>query len=165
MGLTMRFLLAVFCGTVLLCPPARADEASKNAKVEELLKASNVDRMMEQMTDQMKAMTASQFNSMNLSAEERKTTQDMQDRIVALVVERWGKMRPMLVKVYADTYTEEEVDGILAFYKSPAGQAMLQKMPALMQRSMAVGQQMVADLMPEIQKMAAETAEKMKQKK
>jgi len=161
----MRLLVAVFCGTVLLWTPARADEASKNAKIEELLKLSNVDRMMSQMTDQMKAMTSAQFNGMNLSAEDRKASQEMQDRIVALIVERWGKMKPMLVKAYADTYTEEEVDGILTFYRSPAGQAMLQKMPALMQRSMALGQQMIAELMPEIQKMTAEAAEKLKQKK
>jgi hypothetical protein len=74
-----------------------------------------------------------------------------------------GKMKTMLVQVYADTYTEEEVDGILAFYKSPAGQAMLQKMPQLMQRSMAVSQQLMSDLMPEIQKMAKEAGEKAKQ--
>lgn len=165
MGFTMRLLVAVFCGTVLLWAPARADEASKNAKIEELLKLSNVDRMMSQMTDQMKAMTSAQFNGMNLSAEDRKAAQEMQDRIVALIVEHWGKMKPMLVKAYADTYTEEEVDGILTFYRSPAGQAMLQKMPALMQRSMALGQQMIAELMPEIQKMTAEAAEKLKQKK
>jgi hypothetical protein len=40
---------------------------------------------------------------------------------------------------------------------------MLQKMPQLMQRSMAVSQQLMSDLMPEIQKMAKEAGEKAKQ--
>ena len=43
MGLTMRLLLAVFSAALLLWTPARADEAAKNAKIEELMKVSNVD--------------------------------------------------------------------------------------------------------------------------
>jgi hypothetical protein len=48
----------------------------------------------------------------------------MQERLTALVAEHLNKAKPALVKIYADTYTEEELDGILAFYKSPAGEAV-----------------------------------------
>ncbi|HEY1207044.1 MAG: DUF2059 domain-containing protein [Bryobacteraceae bacterium] len=159
----MRLLCAVFSAALLLSIPARADDATKKAKIEELMKASNVDQVMKQVFDQMRGVASAQFNKTDMSADARKAFAETQDRVMALVEERMGKMKTMLVQVYADTYTEEEVDGILAFYKSPAGQAMLQKMPQLMQRSMAVSQQLMSDLMPEIQKMAKEAGEKAKQ--
>ena len=43
---------------------------------------------------------------------------------MALVVASLNKTKPALAKVYTDTYTEEEIDGILAFYKSPAGKVL-----------------------------------------
>ena len=36
-------------------------------------------------------------------------------------------MGPDLVKLYSDAYSENELDGILAFYRTPAGRAMLAK--------------------------------------
>jgi len=33
-------------------------------------------------------------------------------------------------------FSEEEIDGIISFYKSPAGKAMIEKSPLLMQRVM-----------------------------
>jgi uncharacterized protein len=67
-----------------------------------------------------------------------------------------------LAKVYTDTYTEEEIDGILAFYKSPAGKAFIQKMPEVMQRSMPVMMQMMSDLQPQIKTMMEGMKEKSK---
>lgn len=162
----MRLLFAVFSAAVLLWTPARADDATRKAKAEELLKVSNADQMMKQVFDQMraqvKAIEAAQAGKTDIPADARKASEEIGDRIMALTEERLGKMQIMLVQVYADTYTEEEIDGILGFYKSPAGQAMLRKMPVLMQRSMALGQQLMGDLMPEIQKMTQETQEKLK---
>ncbi len=101
---------------------------------------------------------------MKMSDQDRKDAAGMQARMLSLLQDRIAKMKPMFVKIYADTYTEEELDGIVAFYKGPAGQAMLLKMPILIQRSMAMSQQMMSDLMPEIQKMAEEEAAKRKDK-
>jgi len=161
----MKLLFAVCCTAALLWTPARADEATKNAKVEELLKLSKADQMMTQIADQMKAMSAAQLGKTDMSPEARKAADEMTNKITALIRERWDKMRPQFVKVYADTYTEEELDGIVAFYKSPAGQAMLTKMPDLMKRSMALAQEMVSDVAPEVQKIATEAAAKANQQK
>jgi hypothetical protein len=50
----------------------------------------------------------------------------------------WEKLRPAYVDLYAAAYSEEEVDGILAFYKSPVGQALLAKTPELITKSSAI---------------------------
>lgn len=48
-------------------------------------------------------------------------------RLEALV----QKMREMQMALYAKIYTAEELEGILAFYQSSSGKAMLAKMPAV----------------------------------
>jgi len=40
------------------------------------------------------------------------------------------------VKAYAETFTEAEIAGAVEFYKSPAGQAILDKITQLLQKTM-----------------------------
>jgi len=73
-------------------------------------------------------------------------------------------MKPVYIKLYDETLTEEEVNGAVAFYKTPAGQALLNKMPLLMQKSMVVMQEMLGEMIPEFTKMGEELTKKYKQK-
>jgi len=154
--------VALITGVTLLwcASPLLADEASKSAKAEALLQLMQGDQMMKTMEPMMKGMMAQA--SQNMSAEQSAKAGEMQEKIMALAVAGFNKAKPALVKVYTDTYTEEDLDGILAFYKSPAGKAFLQKMPEVMQRSMPVMMQMMADLQPEITKMIEGLKEKSK---
>lgn len=73
---------------------------------------------------------------------------------------QWAQLRPLFVQIYQTNFTQEEIDGQIAFYRSPTGAAVVQKMPAVMQATMGAMQQRMAVLMPKlqavIQKAAAE---------
>jgi hypothetical protein len=71
-------------------------------------------------------------------------------------------MEPEYARLYAEVYNDEEIAGILAFYKSAAGQAFVKKMPLLMSKSIEMAQRQMADLMPEIQRIADEAARQSK---
>jgi hypothetical protein len=71
-------------------------------------------------------------------------------------------MKPEYVRLYDEVYSDEEITGILAFYKSAAGQALIRKMPLLMTKSMEISQRHLSGLMPEIQRITKEAAEKSK---
>jgi hypothetical protein len=150
-------VITLAAGMILLWSPASAlaDDASKNAKIEEMMQLTHVDRMLTQMLPQMQSVVKAQMAQADLTPEQRQQAEAMQQKMMALIAERlsWEKAKPAYIKIYADTFTEGEIDGILAFYKSPAGQAMLDKMPQLMQKSMEVGQQLMGDVMPEITQM------------
>jgi uncharacterized protein len=147
---------------ILWCAiPGLADEASKTAKAEELLQMTQSGQMM-RMLEPMKGLFSSQMGKTDMPAEERAKAGEMQEKLMALVLDRMSKAKPALAKIYTDTYTEEEIDGILAFYKSPAGRAMLQKMPEVMQRTMPLMIQMMGDLQPEMKKMIEEMKQKSK---
>jgi hypothetical protein len=59
-----------------------------------------------------------------------------------------------------EVFTEDELDGILAFYQSSAGKAMLQKSPQLMMRMMGAAQQQTADVTAEIKRITEEVGAK-----
>jgi hypothetical protein len=146
--------------TLLWCaPPLRADEASKSAKAEELLQLTQGDQMV-RMMEMMKGMMAQADKDM--PSEQRAKVGEMQGKMMELVAVSLSKAKPALAKVYADTYTEEEIDGILAFYKSPAGKALLQKMPEVMQRLTPVMMRMMGDLQPQMKTMMEGMKEKSK---
>ena len=46
-------------------------------------------------------------------------------------------IRMITLRVYQATYTQDEVDGLIAFYKTPAGQALISKSPLMMQNMMS----------------------------
>ena len=62
-------------------------------------------------------------------------------------------MKPEFIKLYDDTYTEDEISGILLFYQSAPGQAMLAKSPVLMANTMALIQKRMAEIKPELDEM------------
>ena len=62
----------------------------------------------------------------------------------------WQRMKPLYVQLYQDTFEQDEVDGLLAFYTSPTGQAFLNKMPVVMQKSMALSQSLMQSALPKM---------------
>jgi len=122
-------------------------------------------KMIPKMSAGMTAQTLSQLPP--AKAEQFKArSQKIQEKTMALVHEEmsWEKMKGPMAQVYAESLTPEEVQGMIAFYKSPAGQAFLDKQPVIMQKSMALSQKMMMGLMPKLQAMIqAETAEMMKE--
>src|SRR5579864_1634581 len=138
-------------------PFAVAQEPAKEAKIERLLTAMNADAMIDQMFEQIKAMTASQIPP-GATAEQAAQARQIQSKILDLVKARisWEKMRPQYVKLYSETFSDEEISGMLGFYQSPAGRAMLAKMPTLTTKIMQIAQAQMTDLMPEIQRITRE---------
>lgn len=153
----------VLAGTLLWNPAsALADEAGKAAKIEEMMLLTHADRMTTQLPDQVRSMLTDQLTKTDMPAEARQASEELLGKLMDMVADRmsWAKIKPAFMRIYAETFSEDDIDGILAFYKSPAGQAMLEKMPQLIQKSMAVGQQVMSDVMPEIQRIMAETKQK-----
>jgi len=163
----MKALLISTCLSLVTFPLlARADEASKLTKIEEMLVLTHADQVVQQVTAQMQPMMAQQMKQLNLPEDARPAVEEMQKKMMDWVSTKlsWEKMKPVYIKLYDETLTEEEVNGAVAFYKTPAGQALLNKMPLLMQKTMVVMQDMLGEMIPEFAKMGEELAKKYKQK-
>jgi hypothetical protein len=140
---------------------ASAQEPTKEAKITRLLALMKAEALADQVFERMKAETAT-MSTADATEKERAHAQEIQAKIMDLVKDRmsWEKMRPVYVKMYSETFSGEEIDGMLAFYQSPAGQAVLEKMPQLVSRIMALAQSQMASLMPEIERLVKEQVKK-----
>lgn len=74
----------------------------------------------------------------------------------------WDKLEPMYVRLYKETFSQEEIAGMLSFYQTPSGQAVISKMPSLVQKSMGEMQKTVAEATPKMQKIQADFVAEMK---
>jgi len=83
------------------------------------------------------------------------------EKTAALMTEAmsWDNMKDEYTAIYTDVFTEEELTGLVSFYKSPIGQKFVAKQPELMQRSMQISQKLMAGLMPKIKALKKETGE------
>lgn len=65
----------------------------------------------------------------------------------------WDLLKDKMAVIYAEEFTEDELNQISVFYSSPIGQKVSSKLPALMQRGMMVGQNAVAEHKGELTQM------------
>lgn len=158
---------------LLLClataPALRADDASKKAKAEELIEITKINQISEQMVQQvisrMRSAAAQQTAARSVTPAQQKAISDYIDQLqsIARNAVAWDKIKTSIVQNYTDAYTEPELDGILAFYHSPSGKALLAKSPELMTRTMQTVQMQMASAQPLMRQANADFTKKMKE--
>lgn len=145
---------------LLLCLPlaARADEASHKAKAEELVTVLHLDRaaaaVSENALSQTQAITSQHYGG-KVPPAASENLADFQKKLKALLEPElgWEAVKPQFVKFVEDSFAEDQLDGILAFYKSPAGKALVEKMPTVQQEIQQLIQAKVQKLQPQVRTM------------
>lgn len=138
---------------------AHADDASKMAKIHEFFKVAKIDQLtnqtMQRISDQMKSGVIERMFGVKLTAEQQQKANELSDKMMKILSSElsWDTLEPEYAKMYADAYTEQQIDDLIAFYKSPTGQIMVEKTPILMQQANALAEQRVASAMPQIQQL------------
>jgi hypothetical protein len=66
-----------------------------------------------------------------------------------------GEFEAQILELYAKTFSEEELRGLIDFYKSPLGVKALEKMPVLMRQGMGVGERLAQKHSAELKEMLA----------
>jgi len=146
-----------------LATPVFAAEPSE-ASIQELLQLTNASRLMEASAAQVDAALQSSMQAVlkdqAITPEVQALLDEMRQKAVALVRRelRWEVFEPQLIDIYRRSFTQEEMDGMLDFYRSPAGRAVVAKLPLVMQSSMHAMQQVMERLTPELAKLQQETA-------
>jgi hypothetical protein len=145
-------------GLVMAVAPvgARADDASKAAKVKELFVVMHVDhsldRMRSAMEQQVQATAKNASGAETLTPEKTKIQKEYVDNSMKVVDASfgWPVLEPAFIKLYSDTYTEAELDGMLVFYRSATGQAVLAKSPQISAGVMEIVHARMTDFQPKM---------------
>ncbi len=155
--------LTFLCGlTVVSLPAAPPTDQS----IEQLLRVMQVEKMFDQMMSQMNsAMRTGMEQGLQESLKGKAPTPGQQAQIDAFqkkfsaVIKdelSYPKLKDVYVQVYRETFTQDEINSIVAFYGSPAGQAMVQKTPVAMQKAGALMQDRIGPMTQKLQGMMQE---------
>ncbi|HEY4381051.1 MAG TPA: DUF2059 domain-containing protein [Acidobacteriaceae bacterium] len=152
-------LLLVFALTVPVA--ARADDASHRAKAKELMTLLKTEHMVIQISDAIRKQVsdaAAQVVGPDASPERKAKYDDFMKQAGQAVDEQlsWKTMEGPFTDIYVKTFTEEELDSIIAFYKSPAGTTLLEKMPSVNDQVSRYGQSKMVTLQPQLKQLYAE---------
>ena len=122
------------------------------------------DNMQTQINLQMNNIIQKALKGKTPTAKQQKAISTMKNRVMALMQKdfAWEKLEKMYIRLYKESFTEEEVSGMLSFYKTTAGKAAINKMPVLMQKSMQEIQGMISESIPQMQKIENNVAAEMK---
>jgi hypothetical protein len=157
-----RFTLLL---VLVLCLPltVRADEASRRVKAQELVTLLRLDTLMQQMMDTVQKQTSAMALQSSRSArtpQQQARLDDFNKKVFALIESRmgWQAMEPDILDLYARNFTDEELDAMLVFYKSPAGVAVIAKTPTITAQSSQMAMERMTKLMPELNQMVQDFA-------
>lgn len=130
-------------GLALLGTAAHAAPPS-NATIEALLTAMHTEQVMQASFANMPMIARQAVDAATqgkpLSEAQHKQVQAAAARAIDIAREEfsWAQLQPLFLQIYRESFTDEEVAGLLAFYQSPAGMAFVEKTPVVMQKSAAI---------------------------
>jgi uncharacterized protein len=149
---------------LMLCTTAYgADTKPSEQSIKELLRVTEsrklLDSIMGQMDNFMKSSMQQAFKGRTMTPKEQKLIDDMQSKMIAIFKQEmnWEMLESLFTQIYRDSFTQQEVDGMLVFYKSPSGQAVIKKMPLVMQNTMTEMQKRMGPIYQKIATMTKET--------
>ena len=165
----MKKLIA-FVGMCLISVAALAETKPSDASLEELLTITESQKLVDGMWPQVEAMmnnAAKQaLGNTSLNGEQQKVMEGANSKMATVFKDEFSfeKMKPMMVSIYKESFSQDEVDSMIKFYKSKGGQAVIKKMPMVMQSTMSNVQAQMSNIMPKIQKIQQDAFEEIKAK-
>lgn len=153
-----------------------ADEASQRKAIDELFVQTNMENLLlnirgkiseqsKEMINQMLAQQLQGTQAKELNEAQKAAVQHFSSNISQVMDEMlaWDKYKELMAKVYLETFTEEEIVELTQFYKTPLGQKMLAKTPALTEASMRNVRALTEPMFPRMQQISETFAEEFAQ--
>jgi hypothetical protein len=139
-------------------PAAATGDAAHRAKAQEMMEqlhahqmvvqiSTNLNKQLDDAGDKAVATSPTPDNAAKLADFKKQAAQTIETEI------GWKVMQTGFTDVYAKNFTDAEVDAIVAFYKTPAGVALLTKMPAVNSQVDQFGTSRMDALKPKLQKL------------
>jgi uncharacterized protein len=160
MSNNFRRLAGLFVVLLLMAVPARAQSPSPEAMdaAKQLVETMNV-------SEHFKNLMPIIIKTMKPAIVQGRANVDRDfDAIVPAMMEvfqaRLGELSDAYVIIYASNFSPDELRAITAFYKTPAGQKILQKTPGIAAQTMTAGQKFGQSMAGEIQRRVLEELRK-----
>ncbi len=160
--------LALSAAALLSVPLAAQEARPTEASVRAVLAAGHLSATLgsygTQVEASMRSAVQHELAGQPLNAEQRTIMEHMEERMVALMREEmdWQRMEPRIIELYRSTFTQAEVNGMLKWYSSPTGKAVVGKLPLVTAQMADYAQQRVQELVPKLMQLQKETVAQLK---
>jgi uncharacterized protein len=160
-----RLIVIFALSTSIVCA---ADSPPTEASIKQLLELTNAHKLIDSTAAQMQAFMSQMMQQATqgrkISPEIQKDIDKRQSESMGIMKEMldWNKLEPMYVRIYQKSLTQQDVDGMIGFYKTASGQALINKMPVIMQNTLSEMQQVMAPLMQRMRQDQAVIAARVK---
>jgi hypothetical protein len=160
-----------FAANISYAQSQTAAGGASEASINELLAVTKARKLIDDMLPQLQGMMK---NAMQQTLQGQPPTKEQQaildkflNNVTATYAKEmsWEKMQPIYVRVYRTSFTQSEIDSMLAFYKSPGGRAVTDKMPVVMRNTMTEMQSMMGPMMKGLQADAEKMARELREQK
>lgn len=137
----------------------------KRTMVEEILTLTKAEDNLANARDQFLEMMSTQFQTIDVPEEFRERFNKHMNKMMEMALDEmsWKVMKKEYVEMYSDIFTQEELGGLIVFYRSPTGQALIGKLPELTARMMQVTQERMQRLMPRVMSMTEDFVAEMQE--
>lgn len=137
---------------------AMADARSHAAETEKFLYLVHADKLTVPVYAQVQQMFAQRFVETKADQSKQALLESYQAKANAELDKAvgWNKLKPEMVKLYVSNFTEQEMQELIAFYQSPLGQKVLQKMPVLTAQSAQITQSKIEAAAPAVNKLLSD---------
>jgi len=137
-------------------PVAAPVTPAKRAKAEQLLALLKLDTglqgMLSNTSRRIHSLAQEQAAQAGQTPDQQKLATDYTSKIDTMTTSAldYAKLRQPLADVYATNFTDSELDGIIAFYSSPAGKTFVDKTQVVGDQTNALFQGVLKDLQPKL---------------
>jgi hypothetical protein len=127
--------------------PSKADvpghiDAEKEANIRRLVELSGVKSNMASSVAAMSTMIRASLEKAGMNNEKARTFSDLVlAKMQGKMASRFDSLLEMLMPIYDKYYTNEDLEGLIAFYGSPLGKKLLKSMPEVLRESQTAGYQ------------------------
>ena len=153
-----RYVFLVAFALIMFITYAYAGKDMRTQLAEELLVLTGAKENIERYSDIIRQVQMDQLKNISIPGEESKEIIALQEKITKMIKKEmsWNNLKKDYIDIYAETFAEEELRGIIKFYKTPVGKKFIEKQPELMQKSVQISQKKINALMPKIQQLTME---------
>ena len=140
-----RTLTGILAVLLVLASPAASHAGSDSHRqaVARLFELTHMQRLIEESVDGVLTLQITQNPAL---AEHRDALRAFLEKYVG-----WQALRDDLAAMYLQAFTEAELDEMNAFYSSPIGQKVLQRLPELVQQRNRLAMQRLQEHIGELQ--------------
>jgi uncharacterized protein len=165
----MRIPLALLIAlSALPCAAAQQPAPPSDESLRQLFELTHVSRILDTyMTTVDSGMQAGMRAALaghEPNARQQQIIDDMRSQIVRALRDTlsWQKLEPLFLDIYRRNFTQQEVNDMLTFYRTPTGRSVVDKLPTTMQQAGQAIQGMLPGLVQQLQQIENDTKTRLK---